>query len=188
MVFIPNLLSLLRLFISPVGAICFFYGKVFCSLAILIFGAISDFLDGYLARKFNLTTNLGKLLDPIADKVLIFSYLSVLYLSNYPEKPSFLLLWLLFFKELTVSIGGFFLLRKGIIPTPTFAGKVATTFLFGYLVLYILLLQYPYLYEPLKFVEFLTEISLFVATLTYLKLGYILFLKYLKNNGRENRH
>lgn len=74
---LPNKLTILRLIMIPVFIAVFFITSLPCNfiIAAVIFclAAITDFLDGYIARKYNLVTNLGKFLDPIADKVLVAS-------------------------------------------------------------------------------------------------------------------
>jgi cardiolipin synthase len=80
---IPNLLTYARILAVPLIVVCFFLeGRLQSSdfarwtgLAIFIAASITDYLDGYLARIWNQTSNIGKMLDPIADKLLIASVL-----------------------------------------------------------------------------------------------------------------
>lgn len=74
---LPNKLSLLRIILVPFFIFFFLadfinFGKIIAT-AIFIVAAFTDMLDGKIARKYNLVTNLGKLLDPIADKLLVIS-------------------------------------------------------------------------------------------------------------------
>jgi CDP-diacylglycerol--glycerol-3-phosphate 3-phosphatidyltransferase len=72
---IPNLLTLFRIVVTPLFFILFysFPTKVFSLLASLLFvtASFTDFLDGYIARRWNLESSLGKFLDPLADKLLV---------------------------------------------------------------------------------------------------------------------
>lgn len=73
---LPNTLTLSRMFMIPVFILFFympFMGHYFVALGVFIIASLTDMLDGYIARKCNLITNMGKFLDPIADKVLVLS-------------------------------------------------------------------------------------------------------------------
>ncbi len=80
---LPNKISLIRIAMIPVFVIVFFLEGVLpyayiIAAAIFVLAACTDFVDGYIARKNNLVTNLGKFLDPIADKVLVFTAMVLL--------------------------------------------------------------------------------------------------------------
>ena len=71
---LPNKLTISRVVMIPLFVLFFylnFKGHYFCSLGVFALACFTDFLDGYLARKYKLVTNLGKFLDPVADKVLV---------------------------------------------------------------------------------------------------------------------
>ena len=78
------LLTYLRIFFGPlIFVLAVFFEMYLVSLAIFIVCSASDFLDGYLARKFNQESSLGKLLDPIADKILLCSaILAIISITN----------------------------------------------------------------------------------------------------------
>lgn len=73
---LPNKITLVRIFMIPVFVAVFFLSGILpynhiVAAAIFALAACTDFIDGHIARKYNLVTNLGKFLDPIADKVLV---------------------------------------------------------------------------------------------------------------------
>jgi cardiolipin synthase len=72
---LPNLLSALRLALVPVFLLLLLSNNQLWSIIVLAFSGLTDFLDGFLARKLNQTTRLGQLLDPAADRLYIFSTL-----------------------------------------------------------------------------------------------------------------
>jgi cardiolipin synthase len=76
---LPNILTYIRILAVPLIVVCFFLeGRLqssdfarWSSLAIFLVASITDFLDGYLARKWQQTSNIGRMLDPIADKLVV---------------------------------------------------------------------------------------------------------------------
>ncbi len=82
---LPNKLSILRIVMVPLFVVAYFLAfdwSPYVALAIFILAALTDMLDGYIARKYNLVTDLGKLLDPIADKILVCAALFCIAVSN----------------------------------------------------------------------------------------------------------
>lgn len=78
---LPNKLTISRMVMIPIFIALFyvqFTGHYFVALAVFAIACLTDLLDGKIARKYNLVTNLGKFLDPIADKVLVLSALVVM--------------------------------------------------------------------------------------------------------------
>ena len=87
---IPNKISLTRICLMPLFilfSLLTFPGSKFIALAIFIIAAISDAIDGHIARKYNLVTDLGKFLDPIADKLLATTGLVMLITGANPIIP-----------------------------------------------------------------------------------------------------
>lgn len=73
---IPNILTILRIILSPIFLVLFFSEHlVLRSLSVVVFtiAALTDFFDGYLARKYKARSEFGNFLDPLADKILTFS-------------------------------------------------------------------------------------------------------------------
>ena len=137
---VPNLLSLFRIVLIPVYMTVYWNatGRVHYFLAgfILALSCMTDLADGIIARKFGLITNLGKLLDPLADKLtqlaLILS-LSERYRVLYPVLILFLA------KELFQCGALLFFMQKGrVLPGALLAGKLCTTVLFVSLIFLVL--------------------------------------------------
>ncbi len=66
---VPNLLSFLRIVMVPIFAVLFHQGRYGWAVFVLALSGLSDFFDGKIARRFNQISNLGKMLDPVADKL-----------------------------------------------------------------------------------------------------------------------
>jgi len=125
---IPNMLTILRLILVPIFAIVYFSDHPqarFIALGIFIFAGITDVLDGYIARRYDLTSVVGTALDPLADKLMLLTTLTCLYISGYLP---FIILAIMYLKEFTLMIAGiimYFQKEKIVTPSNIF-GKLAT--------------------------------------------------------------
>lgn len=138
---IPNLLSLFRLLLIPVYATLYLNAtqryQYLLAGVILAVSCLTDMIDGKIARKYNMITTLGKILDPLADKLTQLTLticLSMKYPVLYPVLGLFIM------KELFQLVIGVVFLRKGkMLPGALLAGKVCTTVLFISLIALVLL-------------------------------------------------
>lgn len=139
--YISNILSLSRLLLTPL----IFYSVWQSHLVgIFIFGGLallSDALDGFLARRLNQCSELGKILDPIADKIIIGAVLFALVLSNKTDFPHWAFLAIVIRDSLIVLGNGIVLYRVRIITRANWWGKCTTFFLSVAMILYVLKLQ-----------------------------------------------
>jgi cardiolipin synthase len=82
---LPNAITLSRIFLVPVLIVLLKQGNYPAALAIFLLAGISDGLDGYIAKRYNLITHLGAVLDPVADKLLLVStYVMLMLLGDIP--------------------------------------------------------------------------------------------------------
>ncbi|SEG01679.1 CDP-diacylglycerol--glycerol-3-phosphate 3-phosphatidyltransferase [Caloramator fervidus] len=124
---IPNALTTLRFILIPTYLLIYFSNiKNSFSYAILIFfiAGLTDVLDGYIARKYNMITKWGTLLDPLADKFMLLTVLFSLSFSNIIPNWIF---YIILIKEVLMIIGGFTLLKKyETVVAAKYYGKAAT--------------------------------------------------------------
>ena len=118
---IPNLLSFLRIVIVPVFAYLFMQGQYGWAVFMLVLSGLSDFFDGKIARKFNQISALGKILDPVADKLTQIILAVLLFLSfnkaDDATLKAFSWVFLVFIiKEFVMVLGGVVMLAFGIRP------------------------------------------------------------------------
>ena len=123
---IPNILSVFRIVLVPLYVIVYFRNTEGGSIAagvVLIVSGLTDLFDGYIARRFNQISDLGKILDPLADKMTQVTVFVCLWI-RFPA------LWPLFvfiaFKELLMLSVGLAMTRRGVIFTSLWYGKVTT--------------------------------------------------------------
>ncbi|GFN36075.1 CDP-diacylglycerol--glycerol-3-phosphate 3-phosphatidyltransferase [Tepidimicrobium xylanilyticum] len=125
---IPNILTIFRILLVPIYLILFYSAnknRIIYGAIVFILAGISDFLDGHIARKYDLKTKLGAALDPLADKLMTFA---VLISFTTEGLIPFWVLLIMGAKEGLMIIGGFmlYLLKdKKVLPSNKY-GKIAT--------------------------------------------------------------
>ena len=126
----PNILSLSRILLSFPVIIFFEYGYFVFSLIIFVIASITDFLDGFIARKKNLTSELGALLDLIADKLFV-SILLIWMTFIFDSKIIFISSLLIISREIIVSYLRLYFITKSLDVNDVkadFLGKLKTSF------------------------------------------------------------
>ena len=131
---VPNVLSYLRLLAVPVFVSLHLGGRPGWALIVFLTAALTDSLDGFLARLLNQRTRLGAFMDPLADKLLMGAALIMLFLES--EAPAWMVV-LVAFRDISMALGAVVVKRKGLeLPTaPSRVGKYATFALTCFIVL-----------------------------------------------------
>lgn len=126
---IPNMLTILRLLLVPVFVLIFLLEgeQKTAAAAIFILASLTDVLDGYIARKYNMTTKVGQLLDPLADKLMQISVVVAMVCAKMV--PLWFVL-VLASKELLMICGGAFLYTKKTFVKSNVFGKANTVAMF----------------------------------------------------------
>lgn len=127
---LPNKLTIFRVLLIPVFVIFMYvpiigaYDK-WIALGIFIFASLTDLLDGYIARKYNLVTNFGKFMDPLADKILVCA--ALICLTGLQKIPAWVVI-VIISREFIIS--GFRLIASdnGVVIAASYWGKFKTTF------------------------------------------------------------
>lgn len=142
---VPNLLSMLRLALVPVFLYLLLSERYLAAIVILALASLTDYLDGYFARKYNQVTRLGQLLDPAADRLYIFS--TLVGLSVTEIIPAWLAI-VIISRDLVLLVSYPILATHGYGPLPVhYLGKAGT---FALLYAFPLLLM-AYIWEPVAF-------------------------------------
>lgn len=129
---IPNLLSVIRILLIPVFAYLFYNDEKIMAVVVLAISGLTDTFDGQIARKFNQISALGKVLDPVADKLTQITIAVMLFIDfNTAENPIINALGWVFLvflvKEAVMIVGGLIMLLLNIRPgAAEFWGKAAT--------------------------------------------------------------
>lgn len=185
---VPNLLSVIRIALVPVFAVLYMNGRQGVALAVLFLSGLTDFLDGKIARRFNQVSALGKVLDPVADKITQITIAVMLFIlfrnaENATIKAFGWVFLVFLIKEAVMVIGGGIMLLMNIRPgAAEMPGKVAT-FAF-YMIMILIIGFYP---EVGAFTSLFTLPELVVGILVVISaiLTLIAFASYMPETFRQ---
>ncbi|HHG74108.1 MAG TPA: CDP-diacylglycerol--glycerol-3-phosphate 3-phosphatidyltransferase [Persephonella sp.] len=171
---LANQLTILRIFLIPIFVILIGYNKPLYALIVFIVAGLTDALDGFIARKFNQITTLGKILDPIADKALLVSGFIFIYSSDLPVKFPYWYVVIVISRDIYILLGSALIyFMKGYIDVrPSVFGK-ATTFFQILSVVAVLVANITYI--PQDFVDWIIYTASFftvLSTITYTYDGF----------------
>ncbi len=185
---VPNLLSLIRILLVPVFIVLFLKGKLLAAVGVLALSGITDFADGKIARKFNQISPLGKILDPIADKITQLTIAVMLFISFRGSDDgmirAFSWVYLAFLaKELVMLLFGAYMLSINLRPCAAeIYGKVAT-FVFYFVMIFIIAFG-PEIGAFRQYFQ-LPGIVMIILTVISLILTIIAFISYIPGVWRQ---
>ena len=178
---IPNVLSMFRILLVGIFGYVYWTAETQAdhnlAIGVLVVSGLTDFLDGKIARKFNMISELGKVLDPIADKLTQAMVACCLALHYGPMKLLFLVL---FIKEWTQGIYGMYAVKKaGYNNGALLCGKITTFYLYTMMALLLLWKAIP---MALAYVLIFVGIGLLVWSFV----SYLLLFREMLRGAREN--
>lgn len=120
---LPNKLTIGRIIAVPFFVLAYMFGYYIPALVIFVLASVTDMLDGKIARKRNLVTNFGKIMDPLADKILVYSALALM--TGDGTVPAWMLIVILA-REFAVSGMRTVAASEGIVIAAGMSGKIKT--------------------------------------------------------------
>ena len=172
---IPNILTIIRFILIPVILYFIFTGNYILAFVFFTLSGITDILDGAIARKFNLISTFGKLMDPLADKLTQISVLATLV---FKEIIPFWILIIVMLKEFIMIIGASFLYGKDVVVYSKWFGKLAT-------VLFYFAIVFSLINKQFGFTGIWTHIDMILYCIAIFAtiFSLIMYVKYLYKDG-----
>lgn len=169
---IPNLLSLFRLVLIPVYVVIYLNADsdldYYLSAAILAVSCVTDLIDGKIARHFNMISNTGKILDPLADKATQFTLIVCLTI-RYPVLLALICLFVI--KEGFQVVAGLMILKRGeILAGALLSGKICTTVLFISLIILVMIPRISL--TAVNFITIVDCVFMLISFFDYARLYY----------------
>lgn len=172
---IPNILTIIRFLLIPIIVLYIFSGNFILAFVFFTLSGLTDIADGFIARKFNLISNFGKLMDPLADKLTQISTLASLAIVHII--PIWILVIVLL-KEFVMIVGASFLYGKDVVVYSKWYGKLATVLFYIAIVISLLLNQF----EITGFIASL-DLCIYYLALFATIFSLIMYIKDLYNKG-----
>lgn len=172
---IPNILTIIRFLLIPIILIYIFTGNYILALIVFTISALTDIADGFIARKFNLVSNFGKLMDPLADKLTQIATLTSLVIKNIIP------IWILIIvisKEFIMICGASFLYGKDVVVYSKWYGKLSTVLLYIAIVFSLLTKQFELtgIWENI-------DLALFTLAIIMTLFALVMYIKDLYKKG-----
>ena len=172
---LPNTLTIIRFLLIPLIVFYIFSGNYILAFIFFTLSGITDIADGFIARKFNLISNFGKLMDPLADKLTQIATLTSLAITDII--PLWILIIVLL-KEFIMICGASFLYGKDVVVYSKWYGKLATVLFYIAIVISLLLKQFEVI-GIWKYLDFLLYCLALIATIFAL----VMYVKDLYKKG-----
>ena len=172
---IPNILTIIRFILIPVILYFIFTGNYILAFIFFTLSGITDILDGAIARKFNLISTFGKLMDPLADKLTQISVLATLV---FKDIIPFWILIIVILKEFIMIMGASFLYGKDVVVYSKWFGKLAT-------VLFYFAIVFSLINKQFGFTGIWTHIDMILYCIAIFAtiFSLIMYVKYLYKDG-----
>lgn len=171
---LPNLLSVVQLLLIPLIVYLYCFRKMYgeAVLFIVLSGA-TDIVDGFIARKFNMVSDFGKILDPIADKL---TQITVIFCIATRVTAMWVLVGMFIAKELVMLLMGMAAIKKlDSVNSAKWYGKANTVILYAAMILFIIFPNMPKIWSYSLVIT--CAVSLVISLGLYIHFYYSLFLK-----------
>ncbi len=179
---LPNKLTIFIVILIPFFLLFLytdFWGNAnsYVAIAIFIIASLTDLLDGKIARKYNLVTNFGKFMDPLADKLLVCS--AMIALVDLGKLQGWIVI-IIIAREFIIS--GFRLIASdnGVVIAASYWGKFKTTFQMIMIILLTLDLQLPYMTVVNNVIVYIALALTIISLLDYIVKNYKVFIENTK--------
>lgn len=180
---LPNKLTILRIVIIPLFVLFLYVDigdniNLYIAALLFIVASLTDLLDGKIARKYNLVTNFGKFMDPLADKLLVCSALIALV---DIEKLAGWIVIIIISRDFIINGLRVLAADNGIVIAASYWGKLKTTCQMIMIVLLIVDLDIPYMYIINNFFVYVALILTIISLFDYIYKNYKILMKSTNN-------